>query len=104
MDVGIYALAGHALSLRRGTGSVFPAIATNTDPVKFKDVEESIVWQVKFPSGVIAHCSATYRFRAAWTRFTAFAERAGSDWTPAFNYGGIHGRRSDGERIRLPGD
>ena len=59
MDVGIYALQ----ATRYLTGEepiVVSAMETKTDPVKFKEVDESIVWQLKFPGGIIAYCSTTY--------------------------------------------
>ena len=99
MDVGIYALqATRYLSGEEPTE--VSAITTVTDPVKFNEVEESIVWQTKFPSGVLAHCNATYRFRTCY--FKADATDGWFELDPAYDYGGIRGQRSDGEQIRLP--
>ena len=52
-------VASDPLSQRRGADLV-TALETKTDPVKFKEVDESITWQLKFPSGIIANCSTTY--------------------------------------------
>jgi predicted dehydrogenase len=100
MDVGIYALQATRYISGEEPVSV-SAITTVTDPVKFKEVEESIVWETKFPSGVVAHCSATYKV-PGMASFKAYADKGWFGLDPAFNYGGIHGRRSDGKEINLP--
>ena len=49
MDVGIYALQ----TTRYITGEepiLITASQSNTDPTKFKDVEETIQWQMTFPA------------------------------------------------------
>ena len=78
------------------------AITTVTDPVKFKEVEESIVWQVKFPSGVLAQCSATYNLPGMQLFHGVCRPAAGLNLNPAYSYDGIHGRRSDGQAIQFP--
>ncbi|MDD5139881.1 MAG: Gfo/Idh/MocA family oxidoreductase [Verrucomicrobiales bacterium] len=100
MDVGIYALQATRYLTGEEPASV-SAITTVTDPVKFKEVEESIAWQVKFPSGIIASCNSTYNF-GGMNRYQAFAEKGWFQLSPAFAYGGIQGRRSDGQPINFP--
>jgi len=99
MDVGIYALQ----SARMLTGeepTLVTAVSTTTDPVKFRDVEESMTWELKFPGGVIAHCGTTYKVNGM-NRYTAFAERGSFGMTPAYNYDGNRGWRSDGRELRF---
>jgi len=101
MDVGIYAL--QAMRYISGEEPVsVSAIANTLDTVKFRDIEESLVWQMNFPSGVLASGNTTYRFNGI-NRYTANAERGWFGLDSAYGYGGIHGRRSDGETIQLPG-
>jgi len=101
MDVGIYAL--QALRYISGEEPVsVSAIANTLDTVKFRDIEESLVWQMKFPSGILASGNTTYRFNGI-NRYSANAERGWFGLDSAYGYGGIHGRRSDGEAIQLPG-
>ena len=97
MDVGIYALQAtrYLTGEEPITGS---AMETKTDPVKFKDVDESIVWQLKFPGGIMAYCSTTYLVNGI-NRYTAYAEKGWFGLEPAYSYGGIRGRRSDGKEI-----
>jgi predicted dehydrogenase len=100
MDVGIYAL--QATRYLTGEEPVeISAMATTTDPVKFKDIEESLVWQARFPGGVMAHCSTSYAIGR--DEFRVSAENGWFDLDPAYDYNGIHGRRSDGQEIRIPG-
>ncbi|MGD0253719.1 MAG: Gfo/Idh/MocA family oxidoreductase, partial [Verrucomicrobiota bacterium] len=100
MDVGIYAL--QATRYLSGEEPILvSAIETKTDPVKFKEVEESIAWQMKFPSGVMAHCGTTYKFPGL-DRFTAYAQSGWFELNPAYNYSGIRGHRSDGQPIQFP--
>lgn len=100
IDVGIYALQ----ATRYITGEepvMVSGIESKTDPVKFREVDESIAWQMQFPSGVIAYCSTSYNAQGG-ARFRAQAERGWFELDPAFYYSGIRGRRSDGKEINLP--
>ena len=100
MDVGIYAVQ----AMRYLTGEepvTVTAQQTTTDPVKFHDVEETIGWQLKFPSSVLANGEATYGFNGI-NRFTAYARRGSFGLEPAYSYHGLHGQRSDGQSIQLP--
>jgi predicted dehydrogenase len=100
MDVGIYALQATRY-LSGEEPLLVSAVTTTTDPVKFKDMEESITWQMKFPSGTIAHCGSTYNFNGL-NRFTAYADKGAFELDPAYNYEGIRGRRSDRVPIEFP--
>src|ERR1041385_5826572 len=95
MDVGIYALQAARYITGEEPVSV-SAVAANNDPAKFKDIEESIAWQLKFPGGALASCNTTYNFNGL-DRLRACADRGWFELTPAYGYGGIQGRRSDGK-------
>jgi predicted dehydrogenase len=100
MDVGIYALQ----ATRYITGeepTTVTAVESTIDHVKFKDVEESVAWQLKFPSGVIASCDSSYNFNGM-NRYQAFADNGWFQLSPAYGYGGIEGKRSDGQLINFP--
>jgi predicted dehydrogenase len=100
IDVGIYALQ----ATRYITGEepvLVSGFESKTDPVKFREVDESMVWQMQFPSGVIAYCSTSYNAQGG-ARFRAQAERGWFELDPAFYYSGIRGRRSDGKEINFP--
>jgi len=100
MDVGIYALQ----ATRYLTGEEpawVSAVTTKGEPARFSEVEESVLWQARFPGGAVSHCSSSYN-AVGVGYFRVLAEQGWFGLDPAFNYGGIHGTRSDGKAIALP--
>jgi predicted dehydrogenase len=93
MDIGIYAVQG----ARYVTGEEPVAVLAQefkTDPAIFREVDETIVWQLAFPSGVIANCATSYAARL--NRLSAAAERGWFELSPAYSYGGLQGRTGGG--------
>jgi len=99
MDVGIYSLQSAEMIAGQYPIAV-SAMSSKTDPVKFKDVEETMTFELKFANKISAYCSTTYKVNGI-NRTTAFAERGSFGLTPAFNYDGIKGWRSDGKELRF---
>jgi predicted dehydrogenase len=100
MDVGIYALQ----ATRYLTGEepvLVTGIEQKTDPVKFAEVDQSMLWQMRFPSGVLASCTTSYDTGLS-AYFRVNAQRGWFGLEPAFYYTGNKGRRSDGKEIALP--
>lgn len=95
MDVGIYCVQG----LRYTTGlepiSVTAQEGPKTDPDMFKEVEQSLTWQMKFPDNVIAECKTSYSEDMNLLR--ADAEKGWFELSPAYPYSGIQGESSDGK-------
>ena len=59
MDVGIYCL--QTTRMITGEDPVWiNASEVKTDAVKFKEVDETVLWQAKFPSGVVSNSICTY--------------------------------------------
>ena len=99
MDVGIYALQ----ATRYLTGEEptwISGTTTKGDPERFSEVEESVIWQARFPSGAISHCGASYN-AAPTGYFRAIAEHGWFGMDPAFNYSGNKGSRSDGKPLEF---
>ncbi len=95
MDVGIYAING----ARYGTGEDPIWVAAQeqkTDLVKFKEVDETITWQMGFPSGVIANCATTYNFNN-FDRLYVAGEKDIFELSPAFAYGPFKAKTNNGE-------
>jgi predicted dehydrogenase len=87
MDVGIYAL--QACRYLTGEEPVeVMAQETKTDPVKFAEVDETISWSMKFPSGVMASVMTTYGFNGA-NFFTAVCQKGRFGMDPAYSYDGL---------------
>jgi predicted dehydrogenase len=100
MDVGIYCVQATRYLTGEEPVSVSASL-TRGDDNRFAEVEESIMWQTKFPGGALAHCSSSYSAAPAGY-FRALAERGGFAMDPAFTYDGIRGTRSDGRPIDYP--
>jgi predicted dehydrogenase len=99
MDIGIYSVNG----ARYMTGEEpvwVTAQETKTDPVKFKEgVDETILFQFGFPSGVLASCLSTYTMNDL-DRFFLDGDLGFAELQPATGYGPIEGRTSKGELVQ----
>ena len=96
MDIGIYSINGSRYMV--GEEPVWvTAQETKTDPVKFKaGVDETIQFQLGFPSGAVASCLSTYSMNNL-DRFFLNAEKGFAELQPATGYGPIKGRTNKGE-------
>ncbi len=96
MDIGIYSVNGS----RYMTGEEpiwVTAQETKTDPVKFKEgIDETIQFQLGFPSGAVASCLSTYNMEYL-DRFFLDGEHGFAELQPATGYGPIQGRKNKGE-------
>jgi predicted dehydrogenase len=100
MDVGIYCL--QTTMMLTGEDPIWISAAeVKTDAVKFKEVDETIMWQTKFPSGVVANCTSTYNANGL-AGFRAASTRGWFGLDPAYFYNGNRGRRSDNTEINIP--
>lgn len=62
MDIGIYALnASRYLTGEEPTEVNAMIYSTPGDP-RFKEVEENVLFQLRFPSGILANCSSSYGY------------------------------------------
>jgi len=95
MDIGIYALNGARYMV--GEEPVWvTAQETKTDPVKFKEgVDETIQFQLGFPSGAVASCLSTYSMNNL-DRFFLNGDKGFAEMMPSTGYGPIEGRTHKG--------
>ncbi len=96
MDIGIYAINGSRYMT--GEDPIWvTAQETKTDPVKFKEgVDETIQFQLGFPSGAVASCLSTYNMNYL-DRFYLTGEKGFAEMQPSTGYGPIRGRTNKGE-------
>lgn len=96
MDIGIYSINGARYML--GEEPIWvTAQETKTDPVKFKEgVDETIQFQMGFPSGAVASCLSTYAMRHL-DRFFLNGEKGFAEMQPSTGYGPIEGRTHKGQ-------
>ncbi len=94
MDLGIYAIQAARYSTGEEPVTV-TATEEKTDPVKFKEVEETIRWEMQFPSGATSKSFASYNKYG--NRLRIDAEKGWLELNPAFSYNGIEGRTNLGK-------
>jgi predicted dehydrogenase len=96
MDIGIYAINGARYMV--GEEPVWvSAQETKTDPVKFKPgVDETIQFQLGFPSGAVASCLSTYNMNNL-DRFFLNGDKGFAEMQPSTGYGPIKGHTHLGE-------
>ncbi|GGC45471.1 glucose-fructose oxidoreductase [Parapedobacter defluvii] len=96
MDIGIYAINGARYMI--GEEPIWvTAQETKTDTVKFKEgVDETIQFQMGFPSGAVASCLSTYNMNYL-DRFYLNGEKGFAELQPSTGYGPIKGRTNKGE-------
>jgi predicted dehydrogenase len=96
MDIGIYSVNGSRYMVGEEPAWV-TAQETKTDPVKFKEgVDETIQFQLGFPTGAVASCLSTYSMNNL-DRFFLNAEKGFAELQPSTGYGPIKGRTHKGE-------
>ena len=101
MDIGIYALNGARYMV--GEEPIWvTAQETKTDNEKFKEgIDETIQFQMGFPSGAVASCLSTYNMNHL-DRFFLTAEKGFAELQPASGYGPIEGKTNKGKLNNTP--
>ncbi len=96
MDIGIYSVNGARYMV--GEEPVWvTAQETKTNHEKFKEgVDETIQFQLGFPSGAVASCLSTYNM-GNLDRFFLNGEKGFGELLPSTGYGPIKGRTNKGE-------
>lgn len=87
-DVGIYCLNTIRFITGEEPSEVYAQIITDTSDPRFKEVEDTVNFQLTFPSGLRAMCSTSYSQHQS-RNYRIYAERAFFGLDPAFSYGGL---------------
>ena len=88
MDIGIYALNASRYLTGEEPKEVNAMIHNTPGDPRFKEVEEHITFQLRFPSGILANCSSSYGyFHQSHYRVMGTDARLGVD--PATWYSGL---------------
>jgi predicted dehydrogenase len=88
MDIGIYSL--QAARYITGEEPVEINAMTYTTPgdERFKEVEETINFQLRFPSGILANCTSSYGY-AGQNKYRVIATKGWFELEPATSYTGL---------------
>jgi predicted dehydrogenase len=88
MDIGIYSLqAARYISGEEPSEINAMMYSTPGDP-RFKEVEETINFQLRFPSGVLANCTSSYGY-SGQNRYRAVTTKGWFELEPATIYSGL---------------
>ena len=88
MEMGIYAVQAARHLAREEPIEVFGNILTQ-DQARYAEVEESAFWTMLFPSGIVAHCAASYT--TPMDRLWAGATGGFFQMDPAYSFDGLRG-------------
>lgn len=99
MDVGIYCVQGAIYTAGMNPVAVTAKEGPKTDMERFKEVEQSLTWELEFPNGLVAHCETSYAEEMNLLR--ADAERGWFQLEPAYAYKGLKGESTKG-KLDLP--
>jgi len=92
MDMGIYSIQGTRYTLGREPIAV-KATQEKTRPDFFKEVDETVFWELEFPGGFKATGKSSYNHD--WSYLKVDEEHGKFELGPAFGYGGIDGSVND---------
>ena len=95
MNLGVYCIQAGRYVTGEEPISVTAQFGKITDKEKYSEVEESITWQMKFPSGAV--CTSTSSYNCNVDRFFASADEGYFELHPAVSYGPFRGRTTKGE-------
>jgi predicted dehydrogenase len=100
MDIGIYALNAARYLSGEEPAAINAFSYTTPGDVRFADgVEETINFQLRFPSGLLANCVSSYG--VGLNRFRVHAEKAAFELEPALSYSDLRMRVVRGGTVEL---
>jgi len=101
MDIGIYSLNAARYITGEEPIELNAMTYTSPDDVRFKEVEETTIFQLRFPSGALANCSSSYGY-SGQNRYRAVATEGWFELEPATSYSGLHMRIRRGNAVEEP--
>lgn len=99
VDVGIYCIQGFCYTTGMEPIAVTAQEGPKTNPSVFKDVEQSLTWQMHMPNGMVCEGKASYADGMDFLK--AEAEKGIFELTSAYNYTGQSGDTPQG-RMNFP--
>lgn len=96
MDIGIYAINGARYMVGEEPVWITAQETKTNEQVFKKGVDETIQFQMGFPSGAVASCLSTYNMNYL-DKFFLTGERGFAELQPSTGYGPIQGRTNKGE-------
>jgi predicted dehydrogenase len=95
-DIGIYSINAARYITRENPIEVTAAAHQTAGDPRFREVPESVMFTMRFPSGILAHCDCS--FGAAESRFYRIhCEKGYIELDPAFSYRGLRLHVKEGD-------
>src|SRR5262245_38535002 len=98
MDIGIYALQAARYTTGEEPTEVSAIEYTDRNDPRFKEVEDTINFQLRFPSGALAQCTSSYGY-AGQNRIRVIGTKGWAELEPATSYTGLRMRVKKGSAI-----
>lgn len=99
-DIGLYCLNTARFILGEEPQMVNASIYSTPGDTRFKEVEETVLWQMQFPGGAMVNASTSYGVHQA-RRYRCYADKGGYfGLDPAFDYNRLQmeGSHADGKQ------
>ena len=87
-DVGLYCLNTTRFLTAEEPVEVFATLYSTPGDPRFAEVEESVIWQMRFPSGILSNNSTSYGFHQD-RRYRVHAATGWFGLDPAYSYSGL---------------
>ena len=101
MDIGIYSLQAARYLTGEEPSEINAMIFNSPGDVRFKEVEETINFQLRFPSGVQANCTSSYGY-AGQNHYRVVGTEGWFELEPATSYTGLRMRIRRGQELEEP--
>ncbi|HEY2933936.1 MAG TPA: Gfo/Idh/MocA family oxidoreductase [Acidobacteriota bacterium] len=88
MDIGIYSLQATRYITGEEPAEVNAMMYSTPGDSRFREVEEAINFQLRFPSGVLANCTSSYGY-AGQNRYRVVTNQGWFELEPATSYTGL---------------
>ena len=99
MDLGVYCIQASRYVLGEEPNAVTAQFGLKNNKDRFSETEETISWQMEFPSGALANCNTSCGYNV--DRFYASADEGSFELSPALSYGPFEGKTSENE-LKFP--
>lgn len=86
-DIGIYCLNTTRFILDMEPEEVFAYQYSNSKDPHFKEIDEMVNWQMKFPGGIVAQCSTSYQIHTS-KRYRVAGDKGWLNLDNAYGYVG----------------
>lgn len=87
-DVGLYCLNTTRFLLSEEPAQVFATVYSTPGDPRFQEVEETVTWQMRFPSGIQSNNATSYGFHED-RRYRVHAATGWFGLDPAYSYSGL---------------